>query len=310
MGCHRPVLSEEIVAYLECQDGRNYIDCTLGGGGHAVQILERTSPSGRLLGIDWDPGAICIARDRLREYEGRVTIVCDNFVNLVRIVDEHGFGPVDGILLDLGVSSFQLEDAQRGFSFRVDGPLDMRMDSSGREMASDLINRLPIKELERVLREYGEERWAKRISQAIEKRRQKRPILTTTELRNTVHSAIPVSFHSKRIDPATKTFMALRIAVNKELDNLKAVLEEAVSLLGRGGRICVISFHSLEDRLVKEYYRAVERGCVCPPHFPRCSCHGERLLRVLTAKPVSPSHKEVNENPRARSAKLRVAERI
>lgn len=307
---HHPVLLEEVIAYLRCKAGRNYIDCTLGGGGHAAQILEKSSPSGRLLGIDWDPGAIRIARDRLKKYKGRVILVRDNFSNLTRIVKKHGFEPVDGILVDLGVSSFQLEDAQRGFSFKVEGPLDMRMDSSNREMASDLINRLPVKELERLLRAYGENRWARKISQFIEKRRQKGSISTTTELKNIVHSAIPVSFHSKRIDPATKTFMALRIAVNKELDNLKIVLEEAVSLLRRGGRICIISFHSLEDRLVKQYFRMAEKGCTCPPHLPQCVCHGEKSLWVVTSKPVSPSRKEIDQNPRARSAKLRVAEKI
>lgn len=307
---HHPVLPEEVIAYLKCQAGRDYIDCTVGGGGHAAQILERSSPNGGLLGIDWDPEAIRIARDRLNRYKGRVILVRDSFSNLSRIARNHGFEPVDGILLDLGVSSFQLEDAQRGFSFRAEGPLDMRMDSSRREMASDLINRFPVRELERLLREYGEERWARRISQFIQKRRQKGSISTTTELRNIVHSAIPASFHSRRIDPATKTFMALRIAINKELDNLKTVLKEVVPLLRHGGRICIISYHSLEDRLVKTYFRKAERGCTCPPRLPRCVCHGEKSIRVVTSKPVSPSRKEIDQNPRARSAKLRVAERI
>jgi len=310
MAHHHSVLPEEVIAYLRCQSGRNFIDCTLGGGGHAAQILENTSPNGKLLGIDWDSAAIRIARERLKGYRGRVTLVRDNFSNLGSIVNKHGFGPVDGILLDLGVSSFQLEDAHRGFSFRVEGPLDMRMDSRGRETASDLINRLRARELERLLREYGEERWARRISHSIEGRRRKRPISTTTELRDLVHSAIPASFHSRRIDPATRTFMALRIAVNDELDNLRTVLEVAVSLLEKKGRICIIAFHSLEDRLVKQYFRMAEKGCTCPPHLPQCVCHGEQTLRIVTSKPVSPSRREIKENPRARSAKLRVAERI
>ncbi len=310
MAHHYSVLSEEVITYLRCQGGRNYIDCTVGGGGHASQILENNSRGGKLLGIDRDGGAIRIAKRRLKKYEPRAILVRDNFSNLGRIVKTYGFEPVDGILLDLGVSSFQLEDAKRGFSFRVGGPLDMRMDPRDRETASDLINRLPAKALEKLLRGYGEERWAKRISQFVEKRRQKGPISTTTELRDIVHCAIPVSFHSRRIDPATKTFMALRIAVNRELDNLKTVLEEAVPLLRRGGRLCVISFHSLEDRVVKEHFRLAEKGCTCPPHLPQCTCHGEKSLRIITSKPVSPSQKEIEENPRARSAKMRVAERI
>jgi 16S rRNA (cytosine1402-N4)-methyltransferase len=310
MAHHHPVLSEEVIAYLKCQSGKNYIDCTLGGGGHAALVLEKTSPGGRLLGIDWDGGALRIARDRLTEFTGRVIFVRDNFSNLITIVRERGFGPVDGILLDLGVSSFQLEDSRRGFSFRVKGPLDMRMDPSGRETASNLVNRLPAKELEVLLRDYGEERWARRISQSVEKHRQRDPILTTAALTDIIHSAIPASFHSGRIDPATKTFMALRIAVNKELDNLKAVLSAAISVLRKGGRICVISFHSLEDRIVKDHFRTAAKGCTCPPHFPQCVCHGAKTLRTVTSKPLSPSQREIGENPRARSAKLRVAERI
>jgi len=307
---HHPVLLEEAVTYLRCEDGRNYVDCTLGGGGHAARILEKSSPSGRLLGIDWDPDAIRISRDHLRRYKGRVTLVRDNFSNLRRIVTEHGFAPVDGILLDSGVSSFQLEDAQRGFSFRVEGPLDMRMDPGRRKMATDLVNMLPVGELERLLRTYGENRWAKRISRLIGKRRERGLITTTTELRNIVHAAIPARLHPKRIDRATKTFMALRIAVNEELENLRIALEGAVSVLGKGGRICIISFHSLEDRLVKEFFRMAEKGCTCPPPFPQCVCQREKTLQPLKPKPITPSQKEIIENPRARSAKLRVAERV
>ncbi len=307
---HHPVLLEEVVAFLRCRDGRNYVDCTLGGGGHAAKILEKSAPSGRLLGIDWDGEAIEVARNRLKRNKGRFIIVHENYANLGRILKNHDFGPVDGILLDLGVSSFQLEDARRGFSFRIEGPLDMRMDFRRSEKASDLVNRLSVDELERLLRTYGERRWARRISRSIEQHRQKKLIATTTELRSIVHAAIPASRHPMRIDPATKTFMALRIAVNREMDNLKTVLEEALSVLRRGGRICVISFHSLEDRLVKEFFRIAEKGCTCPPHFPQCVCHGERRLRQVTSKPISPSQREVDENLRARSAKLRVAEKV
>ena len=307
---HQPVLSDQVMAYLECRPGRDYIDCTLGGGGHAAQILEGNAPGGRLLGIDWDPEAIRIARSRLKAYRERVVYVCDNFADLGRIARERGFASIDGILADLGVSSFQLEDARRGFSFMAEGPLDMRMNPEGREKASDLINRLPAKELASLLRSFGEERWARRISQSIERHRQKGCISTTQELRDIVHSAIPVSSRPRRIDSATKTFMALRIAVNRELDNLKALLAEAPSLLKAGGRICIISFHSLEDRLAKQYFRMAERGCICPPDLPRCVCGGQKTLRVVERKAVTPSQDEIRENPRARSGKLRVAERI
>jgi len=308
---HQPVLSEEVIHYLDCGAGRSYIDCTVGGGGHAKGILERNLPTGKLLGIDWDPIAVRIARERLKAYEGRFTLVRDNFSHIGMIAKKYGFFPVDGILADLGISSFQLEDADRGFSFMTDGPLDMRMDPQGaRKKASDLVNRLPVRELEKLLREYGEERWARRISRAIERYRRKNAISSTGELRHIVHAAVPGFSRSMRIDPATRTFMALRIAVNRELDHLSVLLSEAPSLVVPGGRICFISFHSLEDRLVKQHFRLAEKGCTCPPDFPQCVCHGERSLRVLTSKPVVPSPTEISRNPRARSAKLRVAERI
>jgi len=307
---HQPVLSGEAITYLNCQVGRSYIDCTVGGGGHALRILERTSPTGRLLGIDWDATAIRMAGERLKAYQGRFILVRDNFSNLGRIAKECGFFPVDGILADLGISSFQLEDTHRGFSFMADGPLDMRMDERSSTCASDLVNRLPANELEKLLRLYGEERWAKKISRSIEKNRQRSAISSTAKLRDIVHAAVPASFRSKRIDPATKTFMALRIAVNRELENLKNLLCEVPSLIVPGGRICIISFHSLEDRLVKQHFRMAERGCTCPPDFPQCVCHRERSLRVLTSKPVLPSRNEISQNPRARSAKLRAAERV
>jgi len=308
---HQPVLSEEVIHYLDCGAGRSYIDCTVGGGGHAKGILERNLPAGKLLGIDRDPIAIRIARERLKAYEGRFTLVRDNFSHIGTIAKKYGFFPVDGILADLGISSFQLEDADRGFSFMTDGPLDMRMDPQGaKKKASDLVNRLPVRELEKLLRGYGEERWARRISRAIERHRRKSAISSTGELRHIVHAAVPGSSRSMRIDPATRTFMALRIAVNRELDHLSVLLSEAPSLVVPGGRICFISFHSLEDRLVKQHFRLAQKGCTCPPDFPQCVCHGVRSLRVLTSKPVVPSPTEISRNPRARSAKLRVAERI
>ena len=307
---HHPVLLDEVITHLRCRPGTEFIDCTLGGGGHATEILKRSAPNGKLLGIDWDPKAIQIASNRLQRYKGRAILVQDSYSNLSRIVRKHGFAAVDGILADLGVSSFQLEDAQRGFSFMVEGPLDMRMNPRSSKMASDLVNRLPIRELQHLLREYGEERWSGRIARTIERCRQRGSIVTTTELRDIVHSAIPAPLHSQRIDPATRTFMAIRIAVNKELDNLRTLLEVATSVLKTGGRICVISFHSLEDRVVKQYFRMAEKGCTCPPDFPECVCHREKRLSVVTPKPIRPSEREIEENPRARSAKLRVAERI
>jgi len=289
---HIPVLVEEVMTFLRCEPGRTYVDATLGGGGHASEILKRTAPDGVVIGMEWDEDALCEARNTLMPFGDRVKIFRENFIHLSDFVMAES---VDGILLDLGLSSIQLEKEERGFSFKGEGPLDMRMDQRMNHTAAYLINRLSSEELEYTLSQYGEERWAKRIARAIVQERERDTIRTTQALRKIVHRAIPRRFHSRRIDPATRTFQAFRIRVNEELENLGKILETGWKILKRGGRICIISFHSLEDRMVKETFRKLEK-------------QGE--MRILTKKPVTPSEEEQRRNPRSRSAKLRCAERV
>jgi 16S rRNA (cytosine1402-N4)-methyltransferase len=289
---HIPVLVEEVMTFLRCEPGRTYVDATLGGGGHASEILRRSAPDGMLIGMDWDKDALSEARNRLMPFGDRVKIFQKNFIHLPDLVKAES---ADGILLDLGLSSIQLEKGERGFSFKEEGPLDMRMDERTNESAADLINHLSSEELEYTLYHYGEERWAKRIARAIVQEREREPIGTTQTLRKIVYGAIPRRFHSRRIDPTTRTFQALRIRVNDELGNLKKILETGWKILKKGGRMCIISFHSLEDRMVKETFRSLEK---------------EGEIRILTKKPVTPSEEEQRRNPRSRSAKLRCAERI
>lgn len=286
---------EEVMNYLQCKSGRIYVDATLGAGGHAEEILKRTGPDGILLGIEWDEEAIREARKKLEPYGERVQIIRENFVHLPEILKTKHIEKVDGILLDLGLSSIQLERGERGFSFQKEGPLDMRMDQRARQTAADLVNRLSLPELERIFREYGEEPFARRIARAIIKEREKQPIQTTQALRRIVHRAIPQRFRPKRIDPATKTFQALRIKLNEELDNLRKILDTGWEVLKKGGRIVVLSFHSLEDRIVKEAFRRWEK---------------EGVIKIVTPKPITPTIEEQRENPRSRSAKLRCAERV
>ena len=289
---HIPVLVEEVIAFMRCEPGRTYVDATLGGGGHASEILERTAPEGMVIGIEWDEDALSEAKNVLMPFGDRVKIFRENFIHLPDLMKVES---VDGILLDLGLSSIQLEKEERGFSFIGEGPLDMRMDRRMDQTADDLVNRLSLEELEYTLLQYGEERWARKIAKAIVYEREREPIQMTQTLRRIVHHAIPRRFHSRRIDPATKTFQALRIRVNDELENLRKVLETGWKILKKGGRMCVISFHSLEDRMVKKTFRKLEK---------------EGEMRVLTQKPVTPSEEEERRNPRSRSAKLRCAERI
>ena len=289
---HIPVLVEEVMTFLRCEAGRTYVDATLGGGGHASEILKRTAPDGVLIGMEWDEDALFEATRTLKPFGDRARIFRENFIQLPDLMKDES---VDGILLDLGLSSIQLEKEGRGFSFRGDSPLDMRMDQRLDQTAADLVNRLSLEELEYIISHYGEERWAKRIARAIIQEREREPIRTTEALRRVVYRAIPKRFHSRRIDPATRTFQALRIKVNEELENLKKILDAGWKILKRGGRICVISFHSLEDRMVKETFRRLEK---------------EGEMRILTKKPVTPSEEEQKRNPRSRSAKLRCAERI
>lgn len=297
---HVPVMVEEVVACLGCEPHRTYVDATLGCGGHAREILVRTAPDGMLIGIEWDDEALEEARKVLSEFGDRVKLFRDNFTALPEILRSLKMDGVDGVLLDLGLSSLQLERGERGFSFQQEGLLDMRMDRRRVWTAANLVNRLPQREIEAILFEYGEERWAKRIAKAIVEQRAFHPIRSTSELRRIVHQAIPRRFHSRRIDPATRTFQALRIRVNEELENLSRFLQTVWRFLKPGGRICVISFHSLEDRLVKESFRDLSRK----------DRIGGPVLRLLASKPLGPSPEEKYRNPRCRSAKLRWAERV
>lgn len=308
---HTPVLLDEVLDLLNCVPGKSFVDCTVGTGGHAESILEKTGEEGRVIGIDCDEVAIRIVKERLRRFGSRFIPVHDNFVNVESILHELGIEFVDGILLDLGVSSHQLDDPARGFSFKNDGPLDMRMDRSSGETADLLINQLPEKKLAGMLREFGEERYARRIAGRVIKLRKRKSIRTTKELATL---ACGVYRSRSRIHPATRTFLAVRIAVNKELDLLCRVLERAVCLLGPGGRICVISYHSLEDRIVKNEFRRLSKDSFAVPHpypLPPLGRGGDRArLSIITRKPVVPSREEVLLNHRARSAKMRVAERV
>jgi len=300
---HIPVLVEEVMTLLRCGPGQTFVDATLGGGGHASEILKRTAPDGIVVGVEWDEDAISEAKKRLMPFGERVKIFQENFVLLPDLLRRMKMDQVDGILLDLGLSSIQLEKAERGFSFREEGPLDMRMDQRLDQTASYLVNHLPADDLQDILYKYGEERWAKRIARAIVRERERNSIETTQRLRTITRHAIPRRFHSRKIDPATRTFQALRIKVNRELENLKEVLEVGWKFLRKGGRICVISFHSLEDRIVKETFRRLER------EGDGGSSLGA-VLHVITKKPVTPSQEEQRRNLRSRSAKLRCAERV
>ncbi|MFH1910525.1 MAG: 16S rRNA (cytosine(1402)-N(4))-methyltransferase RsmH [Pseudomonadota bacterium] len=307
---HKPVMVGEVVASLRCRAGTIYVDGTVGGGGHAAAILENTAPDGFLIGIDDDGDAIREAGIRLAPFGDRKILVKGNFADMDTILAGMNIGKVDGILLDLGVSSHQLDTADRGFSFTLDAPLDMRMDRSLGISACDLIHTLSADELERIIREYGEERMAGRIARAIAESRNLSPLRTTADLAGAVVRALPGRRGPARIHPATRTFQALRIAVNDELANLYRATAFGVERLKEGGRFSVISFHSLEDRIVKNAFRAGEKGCLCPPDLPVCACGRKPTLKVLTRKPVVPGEEEIRENPRARSAKLRTAERI
>ena len=302
---HVPVLLDEILAGLQPQLGGYFVDCTVGLGGHAAAILEKISPSGRLLGIDADPEAIKLSQDKLGDYGGAVTLVNDNFINLEAICKRYHFHPVDGILFDLGVSSLQLDTAERGFSFQLDAPLNMRFDPEQGLTASDIVNSFSEQELAKLIEKYGEERHSRRIARYIV---QNRPIVTTVELARLVEQAS--GGKRTRIHPATRTFMALRIAVNSELQNLELTLKQTVNLLRPGGRLTVISYHSLEDRIVKQFMRYAASSCLCPPGTVVCRCGHVPTLKLISRKVIKPTSLEIESNPRSRSAKLRIAERL
>ena len=307
---HTPVMQSEAVESLSCKGGGIYVDGTVGGGGHAEAILRLIAPDGLLIGIDFDEDAIAESERILKPFGARVVLVRGNFADIGAIAEDLGIEHVDGILLDLGVSSHQLESGWRGFSFSHDAPLDMRMDRSRPEKAFDVVNSFPEEMLERIIREYGEEMMARRIAKAISRQRSKAPIATTAELASLVARALPPTFRQKRIHPATKTFQAIRIFLNDELANLRRVIASGTDLLGVGGRISIISYHSLEDRIVKDAFRSLEKGCICPPDLPVCACGREGKLRVITKRSVTPCALDVAKNPRARSARLRTAEKI
>ncbi len=302
---HIPVLLKETVEALAVQPGGRYIDCTVGGGGHAAAILEQSSPGGQLLGIDADPEAIKVARARLEDYSDSILLINENFANLQANCIKYGFFPVHGILFDLGLSSLQLNGSGRGFSFQHDAPLDMRL-SPGQEItAADIVNTFPQTKLAHIIRAYGEEGYSHQIARHIV---QERPIKTTLHLTRVIEQAIGT--RRGRIHPATKTFQALRIAVNHELEYLEAALKQAIALLGFEGRLVVISYHSLDDRIVKQFMQREARDCICYSDAPTCVCGHKASLRLISKKVITPSPAEVQLNPRSRSAKLRVAERI
>jgi len=302
---HLPVLLDEVIAALQPRRGGRFVDCTVGLGGHAAAILEEILPSGRLLGIDADPEAIRISKNRLSRYGDAVTLVNDNFINLEAICERYHIHPVDGILFDLGVSSLQLDTAERGFSFHLDAPLDMRFDPEQGLTASDIVNRFSEQELAKLIERYGEERHSRRIARRII---QNRPIATTAQLAQLVEQA--VNGKRARIHPATRTFMALRIAVNNELQNLELALKQTLNLLRPGGRLTVLSYHSLEDRIVKQFMRYAASSCLCPPGTIVCRCGHVPTLKLISRKVIKPTSLEIESNPRSRSAKLRVAERL
>jgi 16S rRNA (cytosine1402-N4)-methyltransferase len=302
---HAPVLREEAVELLAVQPGGRYVDCTVGAGGHARAILDAASPGGLLLGLDQDPAALTIAAQNLAPFGDSVRLVEANFRHLQRVCLQNNFVPVHGILFDLGLSSMQLEDAERGFSFQIEAPLDMRMSPQQALTASEIVNGYSERDLAELIYRYGEEPAGRRIARAIVRAR---PLRTTTELASVISHA--VSGPRRRIHPATRTFQALRIAVNDELGALQAALAQARDLLGRGGRLAVISFHSLEDRIVKLFFQTEARHCICPPGQPVCACGHRATLRIITRRPLTPKPEEIAANPRSRSARLRAAEKL
>ncbi|MHB1398473.1 MAG: 16S rRNA (cytosine(1402)-N(4))-methyltransferase RsmH [Trichloromonadaceae bacterium] len=307
---HLSVMPEEVLQYLQPRADQLYLDGTVGAGGHSRLILEASAPSGRVIGLDRDPQALAKATEVLAGFGDRVRLRHANFSAATQVLAELGAPGLDGLLLDLGVSSYQLDAPQRGFSFRSEAPLDMRMDQTTGVTAAEVLNSCDAAELTRIFREYGEERYAGRIARRIERERQLAPLETTRQLAELVRGAVPGGFVPGRIHPATRVFQALRIHVNQELDHVAKGLEQGLELLRIGGRMVIISFHSLEDRLVKQFFAAQARSCICPPRLPLCNCGHQARVEVLTRKAVRAGEAEVNANPRARSAVLRAIRRI
>jgi len=306
---HVSVLLKEAVEGLNIKENGVYLDGTLGGAGHSKEIVKRLA-SGRLIGVDQDTNAIEKAKAELKEYEDKVTIVHDNFSNIKDILRRLDIDKIDGVLLDLGVSSHQLDEGERGFSYNQDAFLDMRMDTTQDLKAWDIVNMYSKKDIERIIREYGEENWASRVAEFIEMERQVKPIDTTGDLVEVIKKAIPSGARRNGPHPAKRTFQAIRIEVNRELDIIRDTIIDIASVLNPGGRISIITFHSLEDRIVKETFKELNLDCICPSVLPICMCNKERELKIITRKPIIPSEEELEANPRARSAKLRVGERV
>ena len=306
---HKSVLLHETIDSLNIKADGIYVDGTLGGGGHAFEVCRRLGDGGKLIGIDQDGDAIAAATERLKEFPGRAVIVRNNYENIAEVLRDLGIEKVDGIYLDLGVSSYQLDTAERGFTYREDVPLDMRMDQRNPRTAADIVNTYSESELYRMIRDYGEDRFAKNIAKHIVKAREKKPIETTGELTEIIKAAIPAKIRATGGHPAKQTFQAIRIELNRELDALNRSIDRMIGLLNPGGRLSIITFHSLEDRIVKTRFKTNENPCTCPPDFPVCVCGKKSRGRVITRKPILPSEEEIQENSRSKSAKLRVFER-
>ena len=306
---HISVLLEETIDNLNCKSGGIYVDCTLGGAGHSKQIAKRIGSQGRLIGIDQDKAAIKAASERLSKYQAEINLVKNNYKNFDSILNQLKIDKVDGVIFDLGISSHQIDKPERGFSYRYEAPLDMRMDQSANKTAADLVNNLSQQRLTTIISDYGEENWASRIAEFIVDYRQEEKIETTTQLVDIIKAAIPAGARRSGPHPARRTFQALRIAVNDELNIIETTIRDAVDRLKKKGRICVITFHSLEDRIVKHTFKDLETKCTCPPKFPVCACDTKQQVRIITKSPITPDQKEIEQNSRARSAKLRVIER-
>lgn len=307
---HKSVLLDETIEGLDIKPDGIYVDGTLGGAGHAVEVCKKLTAKGRFIGIDQDQDAIIAASERLSEFGEKVTVIRSNYCYAVKKLREMGIEQVDGILLDLGVSSYQLDNPDRGFTYRVDVPLDMRMDQRSTRTASDIVNGYEERELYRIIRDYGEDKFAKNIAKHIVRARAEKPIETTGELTAIIRQAIPMKMQVSGGHPAKRTFQAIRIELNHELEVLRDSLDEMVDILSDRGRICIITFHSLEDRIVKNAFRKNEDPCICPKNFPVCVCGRKSKGKVITRKPILPSAQEMEENPRAKSAKLRIFQRI
>lgn len=306
---HKSVLLEETIEGLRVKPDGIYVDGTLGGAGHASEVCKKLSAKGRFIGIDQDQDAIIAASERLDAYKDQTTIIRSNYCYMAKELKARQIHQVDGIVLDLGVSSYQLDNEERGFTYRVDAPLDMRMDQRQSQTAADIVNGYEERELYRIIRDYGEDKFAKNIAKHIVAARAQEPIRTTGELNEIIRRAIPMKMQVTGGHPSKRTFQAIRIELNHELDVLRDSLDGMIDMLGDGGRICIITFHSLEDRIVKTIFRKNENPCTCPTHFPVCVCGNVSKGKVITRKPILPSEQEMEENPRSKSAKLRIFER-